>query len=287
VLVLLGGPLRPRQRLEALVGYRLTAFDRDPVGALREPLLGSLDRLQVRAKAFLEAGVYLLLLEPGGAVGGVAGILVLAVVAQLRERAFDPLAFAAQQLAGTVLVHGLILDRTGRGRVRQPTRPTAGLGSGTLDTVLPILRSLRIAVVVALAGLLIPACGGGGGGSSEDETAVKQTVELFLHAVAAGDGITACTLATPEGQAKLLQEVNQAGQNCTQVVTFVSAGFSQDTRDGLATAKVEKVGFDGDTATVEDEDITSTQGDLQAFLDPNSPPTVLTRQPDGTWKLSG
>jgi hypothetical protein len=153
-------------------------------------------------------------------------------------------------------------------------------------TVLPILRFLRIAAVAALAGLLIPACGGGGG-SSEDETLVKQTVEQFLHAVATGDGITACSLATPEGQAKLLQEVGAPGSSCTQVVTFVAAGLSQDTRDGLATAKVDKVSFDGDTATVEDKDITSTYGDLTAFLDPDSPPTLLTRQPDGTWKLSG
>ena len=116
---------------------------------------------------------------------------------------------------------------------------------------------------------------------------MKQTVEQFLQAVAAGDGITACALATPEGQAKLLQEVGQAGQACTSVVTFISAGLSQDTKYGLATATVNKVSFDGDTATVEDADITSTQGDLSTFLDPNSPPTLLTRQPDGTWKLSG
>jgi hypothetical protein len=153
--------------------------------------------------------------------------------------------------------------------------------------VLPILRFSRIALLLALASLLIPACGGGGGGSSEDETAVKSTVEQFLHAVAAGDGVTACALATPEGAAKLLADVGQAGGNCTQVVSFFAASFSQDTRDGLATAKVKKVSFDGDTATVEDADITSTQGDLKAFIDPDSPPTVLSRQPDGTWKLSG
>jgi hypothetical protein len=157
-------------------------------------------------------------------------------------------------------------------------------------TVLPILRSARIAAVAALTvliALLISACGGGGGGSSEDENAVKQTVEQFLHAVAAGDGITACALATPEGQAKLLEEVGQPGQNCTSVVTFIVAGLSQETKDGLATATVGKVSIDGDTATVEDADITSSQGDLTTFLDPDSPPTLLTRQPDGTWKLSG
>ena len=153
--------------------------------------------------------------------------------------------------------------------------------------MLAILRFSRIAVLLTLASLLIAACGGGGGGSSEDETAVKDTLEQFLHAVAAGDGVTACALATPEGQAKLVAEVGQAGSNCTEVVSFFAASFSQDTRDGLATAKVKKVSFDGEKATVDDGDITSTQGDLGAFLDPDSHPTVLSRQPDGTWKLSG
>jgi hypothetical protein len=111
-------------------------------------------------------------------------------------------------------------------------------------------------------------------------------MEQFMHAVAAGDGVTACALATPEAQAQLLQQVGQTGADCVQAIPVVSADFSPATRDGLATATVTEVGFDGDTATVADEDIKSSQGDLSAFLDPDSPPAVLTRQPDGTWKLS-
>jgi hypothetical protein len=153
--------------------------------------------------------------------------------------------------------------------------------------VLPILRFLRIASIATLAGLLISSCGGGGGGSSEDEAAVKQTVEQFMHSVASGDGPTACALATPDAQGKLLQAVGQSGGDCVQVVGVVSAGFSPATRDGLATATVTKVGFDGDTATVEDKDVTSSAGDLSTFLDPNSPPILLTKQPDGTWRISG
>jgi ketosteroid isomerase-like protein len=156
-----------------------------------------------------------------------------------------------------------------------------------VDTVRSILRFLRIAAVATLAGLVIASCGGGdGGGSSQDEAAVKQTVEQFLHAVASGDGATACSLATPEGQARLVEQAGQAGANCTQVVASVSVGFAPVTRDGLATATVTKVGFDGDTATVADEDIASSQGDLGAFLDPDSPPIVLAKQLDGTWKLT-
>ena len=44
---------------------------------------------------------------------------------------------------------------------------------------------------------------------------------------------------------------------------------------------------DGGSATVSNADITSTQGTLSGFLGPSSAPTVLTKQPDGSWMIAG
>lgn len=116
---------------------------------------------------------------------------------------------------------------------------------------------------------------------------MKTAMEQFLHAAASGDAVTACGLVTPEGQASLVQALGSPGSSCIQTIASVSATLSQDTKDGLATATISKVSVDGQTATVNAEDITSTQGDLSAFFGPGSPPTVLTQQPDGSWKISG
>jgi hypothetical protein len=50
---------------------------------------------------------------------------------------------------------------------------------------------------------------------------------------------------------------------------------------------VGTVTINGDHASIRDGDITSTQGKLKGFLQASAPPTKLTRQSNGTWKISG
>ena len=60
---LLDRALRGRDGLEALVGDRLAALDREPVRARGEPLLGTLERRELRLEVLRAAGVELVLIE--------------------------------------------------------------------------------------------------------------------------------------------------------------------------------------------------------------------------------
>ena len=79
--LLLGRALRPGNRLEAPVGDRLAALDGDAVGALLDPLLGPLDRLQVVLQPLDQRLVALVLEQLRARVGG-----VLVDVARARRR---------------------------------------------------------------------------------------------------------------------------------------------------------------------------------------------------------
>jgi hypothetical protein len=143
---------------------------------------------------------------------------------------------------------------------------------------------VRVGLITALlTGTLVAGCGGGGGGS--DVTNVKQSLTRELAALADGDGATACSLATAAGQARLEQAVS--GASCERVVKLLAERLPAQVKAGLRSAQINKVTVNGDTATVQDADITSTRGSLSGFLQPGSAPTVLKKQPDGTWKISG
>jgi hypothetical protein len=137
-------------------------------------------------------------------------------------------------------------------------------------------------LIVALTG-----CGGGGGGGGSDVTKVKQTLRRELVALATGDGATVCSLATASGRTKLENAV--PGASCEHVVQLVAQRLPESVKEGLRTAKIGRVTISGKTATVQDSDITSSKGSLAGFLQPGpgSAPTVLTKQPDGSWKISG
>ena len=144
---------------------------------------------------------------------------------------------------------------------------------------------VRVYIIVAvMAGGVVAGCGGTGGGEN-DVAKVKQTMTRELSALADGDGATVCALATPSGRAKLQNEV--PGLSCPQIVTVAAQRLPSAIKQGLRNARVNKVTIHGDTATVQDADITSTQGALTGFLKPGSPPTILQKQSDGTWKIAG
>ncbi|HEX3873096.1 MAG TPA: hypothetical protein VHW26_03045 [Solirubrobacteraceae bacterium] len=143
---------------------------------------------------------------------------------------------------------------------------------------------------IRLAGLtatLVTGCVLAGCGSSEtaDTAKIKRVVTSELADLAAGKGGAACALATPLGQAQLAS--GSSAHTCSAAIDEVSAHLSAAIKDGLRTAQVNKVTITGGSATVSDADITSTQGSLRGFLNPASAPTVLTKQPDGSWEIAG
>ncbi|HEY3727266.1 MAG TPA: hypothetical protein VGL51_08845 [Solirubrobacteraceae bacterium] len=129
--------------------------------------------------------------------------------------------------------------------------------------------------------LTIVGCGSGGSG---DTGQVQQTLTKVLHALGSGDGATVCSLATKAGQNAL---ANAGHSTCQQVVKLVSDHLSPAQKTALENAKVGKVTIDGKHATVSDSAITTSKGSLKGFLQTGSAPTQLTKQSDGTWKISG
>jgi hypothetical protein len=103
-------------------------------------------------------------------------------------------------------------------------------------------------------------------------------------AVANGDGAIVCSLATPAGQARLASAVR--GATCPQVIKLVAQRLPLGVKAALLSAKVTRVTVHGNTATVQDADIHTSHGALTGFLRAGSAPTVLTKQPDGSWKIS-
>jgi hypothetical protein len=148
--------------------------------------------------------------------------------------------------------------------------------------VVPRNRALAALGVIIAAGL--PGCGGGGD-SSGDATKVSDTVTRVLHALGHGDGATVCSLATTAGQKTLARALPHS--TCPKVVELVSRHLSPSQKVGLETAKVGKVRISGSHATVPDTSITSPKGSLKGFLQAGSTPTKLTKQSDGSWKISG
>lgn len=135
-------------------------------------------------------------------------------------------------------------------------------------------------VAIAVAG-----CGGSASSQSGDVANVKQTIVRELAALANGDGAAACSLATASGRAQVEKAV--PGSSCEQVVTIVAQHLPQSVKQGMLSAHVNRVSINGETATVQDADITSSQGSLKPFLTPGSAPTKLVKQSDGSWKISG
>ena len=102
-----GGQLGGREHLEALVRNRSPALDRKAVGAVGEPRLGALDRVQLAAEIIGQALVELVLVEVGREIRRVGVVRELAVVLLLEagERPLDPFALGREKLTCPVVVH--------------------------------------------------------------------------------------------------------------------------------------------------------------------------------------
>jgi hypothetical protein len=144
------------------------------------------------------------------------------------------------------------------------------------------MRHLVGVIGAVVGGALLAGCGSSNGA---DTAKITQTVTSELRDLANGNGTAACGLATPSGQAELAGA--SPAHSCAAAIELVSAHLSAQIKLGLQTAEVKQVTISGGSATVSDADITSKQGDLTGFLSPSSAPTVLTKQPDGSWKIAG
>jgi hypothetical protein len=145
---------------------------------------------------------------------------------------------------------------------------------------------VRLAGRLGTTALAVAAVGCGGDGSrGADVAKVKQTVRQALAALADGNGLGFCALATAGAQAELARTT--PGARCPQVVRTISQQLSPQVKLGLRHAQVGTVTINGDHASIRDGAITSTQGKLKGFLQASAPPTRLTRQSNGTWKISG
>jgi hypothetical protein len=148
-----------------------------------------------------------------------------------------------------------------------------------------ISRRVRLTCALGLAVAVSVAAAGCGGGGGADAAKVKQTVRRALTALADGNGPAFCALATAGAQAELARTTPGAG--CPQVVRRISRQLSPNVKLGLRNARVGTVTINGDHASIRDGDITSTRGTLKGFLQASAPPTRLSRQSSGTWKISG
>jgi len=140
-----------------------------------------------------------------------------------------------------------------------------------------LLAGLAVSAVLA-------ACGGGGSSSSPDAAKVKQSITRAFHALAAGDGATLCSLTTAAGQQALASAAPHS--TCAKVVALVGAHLTPSQKAALNSVQVNKVTVSADHATVNSSDLTVAHGSLKGFIDSKSAPTRLTKQPDGSWKIS-
>ncbi len=135
-----------------------------------------------------------------------------------------------------------------------------------------------------LACVLVVAAAGGCGGSHKvsDRQQITQTLQSYLRAQAAGDGITACTLLTSGAQQQLITLVVKAANgaitapSCEEAVGLVRGAAGAQLMAALAGARIEAVEVRGGRATARVVDGTQF------------PPQQVTLEKAGTtWKISG
>ena len=152
----------------------------------------------------------------------------------------------------------------------------------TTARLVPSIASLAAcAALAAFAG-----CGGSG---ANPDQAVKQAVVQFLAAVGRGDGKTACQHVTPAGQRALANQIAAATQakrtvSCDVIISQIGKLLPADVKTGLQNAKVLKVTVSGNNASVRDQDIQATKGNLQAFL--QGGPSTKLQKVGGDWKVT-
>ncbi len=146
----------------------------------------------------------------------------------------------------------------------------------------PAALALVVALVLAFG---VAGCGGGGaaprgGGAAQ----VKSVLKRAFADLANGDGTDFCSLTTPDGRAKLAADL--PSYTCARIVALVAQRLPAAVKTGLRHVEIRAVTVDGGQAVVRDADVTASRGSLAGVVDAGSA-THLTRQANGSWKISG
>ena len=140
-----------------------------------------------------------------------------------------------------------------------------------------------------LAALLLAVIGVAGCGESEsDEDKVESTIAGFFDDVAGGKGDAACARLTGSAVRELSAAafLLQAPASCPEAVKLVNDQLSEDEKDALRSAKVNRVVVTADKATVADSDIeVELKGQSGLFRNNNPKPWELEKSGDD-WKIS-
>ena len=138
---------------------------------------------------------------------------------------------------------------------------------------------VAVFAVVALAGC------SSSSSPPDDTTKIKQTLVGEFADMAHGNGDSACKRMTSDEQRKIADQWKQ-GSTCPDAIKSVSENLTDDVKKGMLSVKVNKVTINGNTATVANSDISSSEGDVSSLLT-DSEPTEFTKQSNGDWLISG
>jgi predicted lipid-binding transport protein (Tim44 family) len=132
----------------------------------------------------------------------------------------------------------------------------------------------RVALAVGAVAVALCGCGGGGSSSSSVDD-VRAVTGNFVKAFGAGDGKTACTLLTPEGQAAFVKKVGGplGVKDCAAAVAAAHGEAKAELNLDFSGASVTSAKVTGDTASA-----TVTAGS-------RSLPASLSKS-GGSWKLT-
>jgi hypothetical protein len=148
----------------------------------------------------------------------------------------------------------------------------------------PRRRSLHGLCAISVGVLCVTALPGCGFQTSGEEQAVRRTMQRELVAMANGDGTTVCALATSHARARLGRAVRRI--SCPRAVAYANRFIPPAVKLGMRNATIGKVIVSGGVALVYDDQITSSQGTLEGFVTPGSPPTILLLDQTGTWRIT-
>ena len=145
-------------------------------------------------------------------------------------------------------------------------------------------RAGKLLVAACLAGIMVGACGSSHTSSTASgEQQITDVVRSYLTAQTQGDGKTACSLLTPDGQRQLEALVVKRANgliasrpSCTDAVSLVHSFAGSKLLNALSTARVARVKVNGDNATAQVVDGT-------AF----APQTVSLAKVGGAWRIAG
>jgi hypothetical protein len=148
-------------------------------------------------------------------------------------------------------------------------------------------RSIRRLAPLALllaAFLVVAGCNDD---SDSDEAKVKSVVTGFFDDLADGRAEEACDALT-SGTVKLLSLQGPAGgtpATCPANVATVHGQLSEEEKEAMRGAKVKAVTVNGDTATVNPNDVEFQFEGQSTFLSSARSGPVVLRKFEGDWKL--